>query len=218
MRPWPPDIEELGDADGPQVPALGLFATAAGAVLEASVGRHLGGDAPFVVVAPAQPEHPALGVAEGGEQVALGLTELALLGEADERPQVPAHQGLLGEDVAEAVAEAQRADRGGARARPREEPLDVEGPVEEVPPAHLVGTLEMRARERLRDEEALHVRALEGVPLVRTEAPIHLTRSVVRSDDRHVVRQAQPARPRVSRPEAHEPGSAAVVIVQMFVW
>ena len=83
--------------------------------------------------------------------------------------------------------------------------------MEEVPEAHLVGTLEMGARERLRDEEALHVRALEGVPLVRTEAPVDETRSVVRSDDRHVVRQAQPARPRVSRPEAHERGSAAAL-------
>ena len=146
-----------------------------GLVLEAGVGRHLGGDAPFVVVAPAQPEHPALRVAEGGEQVALGFAELAVLGESDERPQVPAHQGLLGEDVAEAVPEAHRTDHARARARPREEPLDVEGPVEEVPDTHLVGTLQVGARERLRDEEALEVRPLEGVPLVRTEAPLHET-------------------------------------------
>ena len=130
---------------------------------------------------------------------------------------MPAHQGLLGEDVAEVVAEAHRTEGARARARPREEPLDVERPVEEVPPAHLVGTLQVGARERLRDEQALEVRALEGIPVGRTEAPLHLTRSVVGRDDGHLVRQAQPGRPRVARPEAHAPPSAGSVIVQMCV-
>ena len=89
--------------------------------------------------------------------------------------------------------------------------------MEEVPPAHLVGTLQVGARERLRDEQALQLRALEGIPVGRTPAPLHLTRSVVGSDDRHLVRQAQPARPRVARPEAHAPLSAGDVIVQMCV-
>ena len=217
MRPWPPDIEELGHTDGPEVPAPGRLAAAAGVLLEAREGRHLGGDAPFVIVAAAEPQHPALGVAEGGEEVALRLAELALLGQPDEDLEVPAHEGLLGEDVAEVVAEAHGTEDARARARPREEPLGVESSVKEDPPAHLVGTLQVGARERLRDEQALEVRALEGIPVGSTPAPLHLTRSVVRGDDRHLVGQSQPGRPRVAWPEAHAPLGAGGVIVQMCV-